>query len=77
MKNIHLSKRAGAFTLIELLVVISIVGIVAAIAFPVLQKARDSANKMKCANNLRQILVANQLYLNEHNNVFPTAAATR
>ena len=71
MKSIHLSKRTGAFTLIELLVVISIIGIISAIALPTFQRVQDASRKTKCANNLRQILIANQLYLNEHNNIFP------
>jgi len=60
-----------AFTLIELLVVIAIIGILAAILMPVFGKARESARRAMCANNLRQHGIAWYLYLDEHNDCFP------
>ena len=56
------SKRrlSDSFTLVELLVVISMSGLLAGLAVPVLSKARDSGDRAKCLSNMRQI---SSLYL--------------
>jgi len=68
--------RGNGFTLIELLVVIAIIAILAAILFPVLTAAKQSANGAKCLCNMRQIGSALTLYMDAYNGRFPWNTCT-
>ncbi|MBN2210107.1 MAG: type II secretion system protein [Sedimentisphaerales bacterium] len=66
-------KRSGhkGFTLIELLVVVSIIALLVSILLPALSKAREQAKKIYCANNLKQIATAMNMYALENKSQYP------
>ena len=66
------ARSQPAFTLIELLVVIAIIGVLAALLMPAFGRAKESARGVDCLNNLRQIGIALQLYVQENNNRMPS-----
>jgi prepilin-type N-terminal cleavage/methylation domain-containing protein/prepilin-type processing-associated H-X9-DG protein len=69
--------RAVGFTLMELLVAIAIIGILAALAASAYQRAARASQATACSSNLRQIGMALNQYLAEHNLIMPTLHSVR
>ncbi|RYF60663.1 MAG: type II secretion system protein [Cytophagaceae bacterium] len=65
------SGKDDAFTLVELLVTLTVIGMLAALLFPVFAKARDSARMTTCASNLRQIGTALAMYQQDYEGSMP------
>lgn len=71
-------RRGGAagvagFTITELLVVMAIIGVLAAIVFPVVIKTKESARTTECLSNMRQLGLGLLVYLDENDARFPSA----
>jgi prepilin-type N-terminal cleavage/methylation domain-containing protein/prepilin-type processing-associated H-X9-DG protein len=65
----------AGFTIVELLVVVGIIGVLCAILFPVIVKAKESAKITQCISNMKQLGSGLTAYLDDNLSRFPAAAA--
>jgi prepilin-type N-terminal cleavage/methylation domain-containing protein/prepilin-type processing-associated H-X9-DG protein len=76
-QNRRAAESAPGFTVIELLVTVAVIGILASLLLPALNRGKLRAQAARCGSNLRQFVVAAQMYWDDNNgNAFPYAGAT-
>lgn len=66
-------KNRTKFTILELLVVVSIIMILASLLLPALKKTQETAKKIHCTGNMKQIAFGLGMYLQDNNAFYPTA----
>src|ERR1700675_1325002 len=73
MRSVMSKSAKQGFTLVELLVVIGIIALLISILLPTLNKARESANAIKCAAHLRSIGQGLAIYVSQNKGTLPRA----
>jgi prepilin-type processing-associated H-X9-DG protein/prepilin-type N-terminal cleavage/methylation domain-containing protein len=71
MSHSHTSRKIAGFTLVELLVVIGIIALLISVLLPALAKARESARRVQCLSNLKQLSNAVIMFANDHHSYMP------
>ena len=69
MSNVFLKKQG--FTIIELIIIVMIIGILAGILVPTLSTTLNKAYQIECTNNMRQVFLAIEQYVNDNNGLLP------
>lgn len=76
MRTKQVSTRKTEFTLIELLIVIAIIAILAGMLLPALSRARDTAKSISCVNNIKQLGISMNSYVNDNDSYLPPSIIT-